>query len=229
MTSFVFEPPAPVTVPTTDGRLLPVRRVLCIGKNYADHVREMGDDPKTTPPVFFTKPADAVIVPTAQAPGVPYPQATENLHYEGEIVLALKGGGRDLSVEEAEAAIYGAGLGCDLTRRDLQHAAKSKGMPWDMAKGFDHSAVMGAIMPGTSLGDDMSLKTRINGEVRQQAVVGAMIWPPAEIVAKLSHLVELKPGDLIFTGTPEGVGPLCRGDKVEIAAGHLPELHFDIV
>ena len=228
MTDYVFTPPAPSVVPTTDGQLFPVRRIFLIGKNYADHVREMGDDPSDTPPVFFTKPADAVIVPTPDAPGVPYAQSTDDYHYEGELVLALKSGGTDIPADAAMTLVYGLALGCDMTRRDLQSEARKKGLPWDMAKGFDASAVMAPIVPGAELSGDTVLSTTVNGETRQSATLGTMIWSPAQIIAQLSALVELKPGDLIYTGTPEGVGALHPGDKVEIAAGDLPALRFAV-
>lgn len=226
MSSYVFDPRPPVAVPTTDGHLYPVRRIFLIGKNYADHVREMGDDPAKTPPVFFTKPADAVIAPTEEAPDVPFAPATDDLHYEGELVLALKEGGRNIPAEDAEAKIYGAALGCDLTRRDLQKAARDKGGPWDMAKGFDHSAVIGPILPGAHLNDAIRLALSVNGDERQGAALRSMIWSPAAIIAKLSTLVELQAGDLVYTGTPEGVGPLQRGDQVTVTADGLPPLHF---
>ena len=228
MTDYVFEPLPVPTVPTTDGQAFPVRRIFLIGKNYADHVREMGDDPAKTPPVFFTKPADAVIVPTPDAPAVPYARGTEDYHYEGELVLALKAGGTDIPADAAMTLVYGLALGCDMTRRDLQAAARKKGLPWDMAKGFDQSAVMAPIVPGAELSGDTVLSATVNGEIRQSATLGAMIWSPAEIIAQLSALVELKAGDLIYTGTPEGVGPLHPGDRVEIAAGDLPALRFAV-
>lgn len=228
MPSFVFPPQPQVSVPATDGQLFPVRRIYLIGKNYADHVREMGGDPAKDPPVFFGKPADSVILPTAEDPSVPYPPMTEDFHYEAEIVLALGAGGRDLSAQEAEGLIWGAGLGCDLTRRDLQFAAKERGAPWDMAKGFDHSAVMGQLVPGAVLSPDWQLTLTLNDEVRQQAPVAEMIWTPAEILSNLSKYVLLQPGDLIFTGTPDGVGPLVPGDDVVITAGDLPALRFSV-
>lgn len=212
------------------GGLFPVRRIFCIGRNYADHVREMGGDPKDTPPVFFTKPADAVVESGAT---IPYPQATDNLHFEGELVVALHQGGRDLNTrEEAGALIFGTAAGCDLTRRDHQAVAKKAGAPWDTAKGFDHSAPIGAIgrhqdFPPDDF-DDARLITTVNGVKRQDAPLSDMIWSVPEIIIALSQQFELNPGDLIFTGTPEGVGPLKIGDKVEIMIGSLPGLSFSI-
>ncbi|HXI86620.1 MAG TPA: fumarylacetoacetate hydrolase family protein, partial [Parvularculaceae bacterium] len=196
-------------------------------RNYAEHVREMGSDPKSTPPVFFTKPADAVVASGAE---IPYPQATEDLHFEGELVIALKSGGRNISASGAEALIFGYAAGCDLTRRDLQAAAKNAGSPWDAAKGFDHSAPVGAILPAAKAGAiaGARLVLSVNGVKRQDAPLADMIWSVPEIIAALSKLFELKAGDLIFTGTPSGVGPLQAGDKVEVKIGALPPLAFGI-
>ena len=226
--SFVFDPPPQASLPVHGGGVFPVRRIFCIGRNYADHVREMGGDPKADPPVFFTKPADAV---AASGSVIPYSQGTENLHFEGELVIALKEGGRNLpSRHEAGALIFGPAAGCDLTRRDLQAAAKTSGGPWDAAKGFDYSAPVGAIgriedFPPQSL-DGARLTLKVNGVERQNAPLADMIWSVAEIIMALSRLFELKAGDLIFTGTPDGVGPLAPGDKVEVGIGPLPALDF---
>ena len=204
-----------------------MRRIFCIGKNYAAHVKEMGGDPKSDPPVFFTKPADAAV----QNADIPYPPGTDDLHFEGEMVIALKSGGRALQTRgDAGALIFGAAVGCDLTRRDLQRQAKDKGTPWDAAKAFDFSAPIGPIAPIAAVPPDAMdgarLITRVNGAVRQDAPLTDMIWTVPEIIIALSALFELKAGDLIFTGTPEGVGPLAVGDKVEIAIDPLPALGF---
>lgn len=203
----------------------PVRRIFCVGRNYADHVREMGNDPKNEPPVFFTKPADAV----TQAPRVPYPAATADLHHEVELVLALGGGGASIDVNDAFSCVWGWGAGVDLTRRDLQAAAKRAGAPWDTAKAFDHSAPMSALTPVAA--EPVPARGRIwlsvNGQMRQDGDVAAMIWSPAEIIAAASRLWELKAGDLIFTGTPAGVGPLLRGDDVRCAVS-AAEFRFTI-
>jgi len=228
---YVIAPPKQPAVAVIGGGVFPVRRIFCVGKNYADHVKEMGGDPKSSSPVFFIKPADAIV--TARA-DVPYPPATENLHFEGELVVALGKGGRDLqSREEAGGLIFGTACGCDLTRRDLQAAAKKAGAPWDTAKGFDASAPVGAIgrsqdFPPSDF-DDAHLITRINGDIKQDAPLSSMIWTVPEIIIALSQYFELKAGDLIFTGTPEGVGPLNVGDKVEVEIGSLPSLRFEIV
>ena len=228
--NYVFAPPARTAVPVQGGGFFPVRRIFCIGRNYADHVREMGGDPKSDPPVFFSKPADAVV--TGGAP-VPYPPGTENLHFEGELVIALGKGGAHLSSREAAGAlIYGQACGCDLTRRDLQAAAKKTGGPWDAAKGFDHSAPIGTIAPidqaPPDAFDDARLVLTVNGEEQQNAPLASMIWSAPEIIMALSALYTLQPGDLVFTGTPDGVGPVRPGDTVNVSIGPLPALNFAI-
>ncbi len=227
---YVFEPPEQPSAPVLGGGEFPVRRIFCIGRNYADHVREMGGDPKSDPPVFFTKPADAVV---GTGSVIPYPQSTSNLHYEGELVIALKAGGRNLSTrEEAGALIFGQAAGCDLTRRDLQAAAKKAGGPWDAAKAFDNAAPIGLIARiedfPPHLFDDARLVLKVNGEERQNAPLRDMIWTVPEIIMSLSQLFDLKAGDLIFTGTPDGVGPLVSEDRVEVTVGPLPPLEFAI-
>jgi fumarylpyruvate hydrolase len=189
-----------------------VRRVFCIGRNYADHAKEMGAGVDRSQPVFFTKPADAIV---ADGADVPYPQATASLHHEVEMVVALAGGGRDIAPSAADALIFGYGVGLDLTRRDLQAAAKAGGLPWDSAKGFDHSApvsTLRAVADGTPPAD-ATLELRVNGQLRQQASIADMLWSVPDIIAELSKLFELKPGDLVFTGTPAGVAELKRGDR----------------
>lgn len=227
--SYAFDPPPVPSVEVLGGGRFPVRRIFCIGRNYADHVKEMGGDPKSDPPVFFSKPADA-IVETGSV--IPYPQGTQNLHYEGELVIALARGGRNLTERhDAGALIFGQAAGCDLTRRDLQAAAKKAGGPWDAAKAFDNSAAVGMIARiedfPPRLFDDARLTLSVNGAVKQNSPL-AFIWTVPEIIIALSHLFELKAGDLIFTGTPEGVGPLRPGDRVEVTVGPLPTLEFAI-
>ena len=230
MTDFVFPPSLTPSLPVRGGGRFPVRRIFCIGKNYADHVKEMGGEPKSDAPVFFTKPADAVV---ESGSVVAYPPGTDDLQHEGELVVALGKGGRDLNGRaEAGALIFGTSCGCDLTRRDLQAAAKARGGPWDAAKAFDQSAPVGAIgrpqdFPPHDF-DDARLVTKVNGETRQDALLAAMIWTVPEIICELSRLFELRAGDLIFTGTPAGVGPLYRGDKVAVEIGALPRLEFSI-
>lgn len=226
--NYVFDPATPASVCVHGGGRFPVRRIFCIGRNYAAHVKEMGGDAKADPPVFFTKPADAVV---ASGASIPFPPATNDLHYEGELVVALGRGGKDIAdEEEAKALIFGYAAGCDLTRRDLQRAAKKEGNPWDAAKGFDRSAPVGEIVRAEEAGDlsGARLQTLFNGERRQDAALADMIWSVPEIIMELSQLFELKAGDLIFTGTPAGVSLLAPGDRVEIAIGDLPKLTFSI-
>ncbi|MFN3960776.1 MAG: fumarylacetoacetate hydrolase family protein [Parvularculaceae bacterium] len=228
--TFVFAPPAVPSVEVLGGGRFPVRRIFCIGRNYAEHVKEMGGDPRADPPVFFSKPADAIV---GTGSVIPYPQATSNLHYEGELVIALKAGGRDLQTREAAVAlIFGQAAGCDLTRRDLQALAKKAGGPWDAAKGFDNSAAVGLIARiedfPPALFDDARLSLSVNGAAKQEAALRQMIWTVPEIIIALSRLFDLNAGDLIFTGTPEGVGPLHPGDRVEVTVGPLPALEFSI-
>ncbi len=188
----------------------PVRRIFCVGQNYADHAREMGSDPDRQEPFFFSKPADAVV---ANGSTLPFPPQTEDLHHEVELVIALGKGGKNITVESAAATIFGAGVGIDLTRRDLQAAAKKAGRPWDMAKAFDRSAPVGALTPGIPATKG-SITLTVDSETRQSGDLSMMIWSVPEIIATLSTFVELAPGDLIFTGTPAGVGPIRRGQAV---------------
>lgn len=192
----------------------PVRRIFCVGKNYADHAREMGGDPAREPPFFFSKPADAVVAGDAR---IAMPPRTGNLHHEIELVVALGQGGANIKVETALDTIFGYAAGNDLTRRDLQADAKAGGCPWDMAKGFDHSAVLSPIRAAADIGhpSDARIWLSVNGQVRQDGNISDMIWPVADIIATLSTYVMLQAGDLIFTGTPAGVGPIVSGDRVE--------------
>jgi fumarylpyruvate hydrolase len=194
--------------------MFPVRRIFCVGRNYAAHAREMGADPEREPPFFFTKPADAVVVDGA---GTPYPPATGKLHHEMELVVAIGRGGVDIPVADALAHVFGYAAGLDLTRRDLQDEAKAQRRPWDMSKGFDASAPIGLIAPAAHIGHPANgtIRLNVNGAQRQLGDLADQIWPVPEIVAALSRLVALAPGDLIFTGTPDGVGALRPGDRVE--------------
>lgn len=204
--------PLPVLIPITGSDIVfPVRRVLCVGRNYAAHRREMGGDDRD-PPFFFSKPADALVPPGGQ---VPFPSATQNLHHEIELVIALGAGGSDIPPERALDAVFGYAVGVDLTRRDLQNLAKDKGQPWEASKGFDASGPVSAIRPWSGAPPQGRIHLSVNGEVRQNAYVSDMIWSVAEIISEASRLWMLKAGDLIFTGTPEGVGPLQQGDRVE--------------
>lgn len=204
-------PPQPSAAVEGTADRFPVRRIFCVGRNYAEHAREFGNDPDRELPFFFLKPADALV---ETGTTLPYPPATRDLHYEAELVVALKGGGANLSEQDAERLVFGHAAGNDLTRRDLQAEAKAARRPWDMAKGFDASAVIGPIRPGPLA--DGAIRALVNGAVRQQAKLSDMIWPVPGILMHLSRLVTLAPGDLIFTGTPAGVGALSRGDTCTV-------------
>jgi fumarylpyruvate hydrolase len=211
--------PAPPT-PATDvvgGGAFPIHRVYCVGRNYAAHAREMGSDPTREPPFFFMKPADAVVPPRGV---VPYPPATRDYQHEVELVVALGDGGNAVPVERALDLVWGYAVGLDMTRRDLQADAKKAGRPWDMAKGFDASAPLGLLHPGKKPPTG-AITLHVNGSRKQAARVEDMIWNVAETIAQLSTLVTLAPGDLIFTGTPEGVGPVVAGDTL---VGHVDGL-----
>jgi fumarylpyruvate hydrolase len=228
-TEFVF---APLAIPSVEvvgtSRRFPVHRIYCVGRNYAEHAREMGADPKVEPPVFFTKPADA-IVPNGL--DVPYPSRTENLHHEVELVVAVKAAGRNISAGDAAKYIFGYAVGNDLTRRDLQGAAKKKGLPWDTGKAFDASAPVSAIRSASAGFTEKAVGRiwlSVNGEMRQQSDLAEMIWSVPEIIAELSTLFELQAGDLIYTGTPAGVGPLEPGDRIECGIDGLETLRNTI-
>jgi fumarylpyruvate hydrolase len=192
----------------------PVHRIYCVGRNYAAHAREMGGNPDREPPFFFSKPPDAIV---ANGVAVPYPPRTSNLHHEIELVVAIGRGGRTIQVDDALDHVYGYAVGNDLTRRDLQTAARESGRPWDVAKGFDRSAPISAIHPVSDVGHPRrgAIWLKVNGAERQRADLSEMIWSVPEIIAELSTYYALAPGDLIFTGTPAGVGALERGDEIE--------------
>lgn len=213
--TFVIPPPPAVSVEVAgDSRRFPVRRIFCVALNYAAHAREMGKEPGAEPPFFFTKPADAVV---ADGATIPFPGLTKNLHHEIELVAALAAGGSDIAPARALDCVYGYAAGIDLTRRDMQTAARNAGRPWDMSKGFDNSAPMGAIRPVSQIGHPMRgrIALSVNGAPRQLGDLADMIWSLPQIIAALSAHVALAAGDLIFTGTPSGVGPLQPGDRAE--------------
>jgi len=205
----------------------PVHRIYCVGRNYAEHVREMGSDPVREPPFFFSKPADAVV---GNESSIRYPSRTKNLHYEGELVVAIGKGGSDIAAANALNYVFGYAVGIDLTRRDLQKHAKDAGKPWDVSKGFDESAPIGAIRPVSAGGHvtNASIWLKVNGARKQHANTADMIWSVGEIIAELSTYYELKPGDLVFTGTPAGVGALNVGDRVEAGIDGLASLSIRI-
>lgn len=227
MTDYALPPPpVPSVAVTGTSQRFPVHRIYCIGLNYADHIREMGGDPATVLPVFFMKPADAVV---ANGAPVPYPPATANFHYEIELVVAMAAGGRDLTPQEALGRVFGYAAGNDLTRRDLQYAAKERGQPWDTAKGFDCSAPVAAIRPAAAghLARGR-IWLEVNGELRQESDLSQLVWDVPHVITALSRLYELRAGDLIFTGTPAGVGPLRPGDRVTGGIEGLEVLHNTI-
>jgi fumarylpyruvate hydrolase len=226
MIDYIFPPSAQPAVPVIGGDgAFPVRRILCVGRNYAAHRREMGGDDRD-PPFFFAKPADAIAPPGAP---VAYPSVTADLHHEIELVVALGGGGADVSVEGAPGLVFGYAVGVDLTRRDLQNAAKAKGQPWECGKAFDASAPIGAIRPADGPPPQGRIWLSVNGAVRQDGQMADMIWTVPEIIAQASRLWRLAPGDLIYTGTPEGVGPLARGDLVTGGAQGVGEIAFTLI
>lgn len=229
-TVFPATPPTVVPVVGSDAGF-PVRRVYCVGRNYAEHAKEMGFTGREDP-FFFSKPADAILyVPEGETGEMPYPPRTSNLHYEIELVVALGRGGRDLSVEDAARCIYGYAVGLDMTRRDLQGEAKKQGRPWEVGKAFDQGAPMGPIYPaqGDKPMDNGAITLEVNGDVRQKGDVSQMIWNIAESISYLSGLFELKAGDLIFTGTPDGVGAVVAGDLLVGAVEGVGELRVKIV
>jgi fumarylpyruvate hydrolase len=212
MSNYAFQPL--VTSLQVEGQLsrVPIRRVFCVGRNYAAHAREMGKDPDKEPPFFFMKPADAVV---ESGSVVPYPPETRNLQHEIELVVCIGVGGSNIDPDRAATHIFGYAAGIDLTRRDLQLAARELGRPWDFGKGFDFSAPCSAIRPnGGSIPTTGRIWLEVNGQKRQEADLSQLIFPVAEIIGRISNSMRLAPGDLIFTGTPEGVGPLAVGDRV---------------
>jgi fumarylpyruvate hydrolase len=224
---YVFTPPALVTVPVVDDpRRFAVRRVFCVGRNFAAHAREMGADART-PPFFFTKPADALVVDGL----APYPSATSDLQHEVEPVIAIGQPATTVSPADAWACIWGYAVGVDLTRRDLQAQAKAAGHPWDMSKGFDHSAPISPLVPVSRLGDHPRkgpITLHVNGQLRQSGDLSEMIWDASETVSHLSHLISLQPGDLIFLGTPAGVSTLAVGDVLTADIAGVASLRVEV-
>lgn len=231
--SFVFDPAAPVAVPVAGSEdRFPVRRVYCVGRNYAAHAREMGFDPDREPPFFFCKPADAV-VPVAEGStlSLPYPPETANLHYEIELVAAIGKSGSNIPVEQALEYVWGYAVGLDMTRRDLQIKMREVGRPWELGKAFDQSAPTAPLHKASDVGnmDNAELWLKVNGQDKQRSDTSKLIWSIAETVAYLSKYFRLEPGDLIFTGTPEGVGPVVKGDLMEGGVAGLGELKVRVV
>jgi len=207
----------------------PVHRIYCVGRNYSDHVKEMGGDPKSEPPVFFSKPADAIVIENNP---VAYPLATNDVHHEVELVVALGQGGKNIGRDAALGCVFGYAVGVDLTRRDLQAMAKKQGRPWDVAKGFDQSAPISPINPLSNLishPHQGSITMKVNGELRQNANLNEMIWSVTEIICELSKYYELRAGDLIFTGTPAGVSAIKAGDILRAEIERVGSLEFRII
>ncbi|NML47977.1 fumarylacetoacetate hydrolase family protein [Ramlibacter sp. G-1-2-2] len=221
------------TVPIVGSdEVYPVRRIYCIGRNYAAHAREMGSDPNREPPFFFQKPTDAIqFVATGTVADHPYPSLTKNYHYEAELVAFIGRGGRNIPVASALEHVYGYTLGLDMTRRDLQRAMGDEKKPWEIGKSFDHSAPMGPVHRVAEIGHFTkgAIWLKVNGATKQSANLDQMIWSVAEQIAKLSEANELYPGDIIYSGTPENVGPVVRGDLIEMHIDGLPNLSVRIV
>ncbi len=232
MVDYAVTPSPVVGLPIMDSQqLFPVRRVYCVGRNYAEHAKEMGFTGREDP-FFFCKPADALVpVPVGQVGKMPYPSKTDNLHFEMELVVALGSGGRDIAVDRANDCIFGYALGLDMTRRDLQGECKKQGRPWEIGKGFDQSGPIGPIWSRAVTGtlSQGSISLDVNGTQRQSSDLSQMIWNIPETISYLSGLFELKAGDLIFTGTPEGVGAVVRGDKMVGRVAGLGEFEVEVV
>lgn len=227
MSTALFDLHHPALPIAGEDSTFPIRRVYCIGRNYAAHAREMGSDPAVEAPIFFMKPADAV---TLGRGSIPFPADTENLHHEVELVVALQRGGRDIEPADAESLIFGYAVGLDLTKRDRQAEAKQAGYPWERSKAFDRSAPVSSIRPITSTGPlrEGRIWLSVNGEMRQSADLGDMIWDVPNLLARLSRIWALSAGDLIFTGTPDGVGSIERGDRIMASVEHVGQIEMTI-
>jgi fumarylpyruvate hydrolase len=224
---------AQTTIPVAGSdEVFPVRRIYCIGRNYAAHAREMGSDPTREPPFFFQKPTDAIqFVPPGAVADHPYPTLTKNYHYEVELVAALKSGGTNIPIQTALDHVYGYALGLDMTRRDLQRALGDEKKPWEIGKSFDRSAPVGPLHRVAQVGHfkAQSISLAVNGTVKQNATLAHMIWSVAEQISRLSQAFELKAGDVIYSGTPENVGPVVKGDTILCKLDGLPDLRVRIV
>lgn len=226
--AYVFEPEPQVVVPVAGSdAMFPVRRVYCVGRNYAAHAREMGFDPDREPPFFFCKPDNAIVVaPPGETVRIAYPSKSTDFQHEIELVVAIGKGGRDIPVAQAEAHIFGYAVGLDMTRRDLQIGARERSRPWELGKSFDESAPIGHLHPAGVIGHptEGAIWVQVDGEVRQRSDIAKLIWSCAEIVANLSTFFELRPGDLVYTGTPEGVGKVERGQTMRGGIDGLGEV-----
>jgi fumarylpyruvate hydrolase len=227
MGDYAVAAPPLVSLPAPPGKSFPVRRIFCVALNYKDHAREMGGDPETDPPFFFMKPAGAIV---QNGGTMPYPPGTDDLQHEVELVVAMNMGGRNVPPEKADDMVFGYAVGLDMTKRDIQTELKKKGRPWEMAKAFDFSAPCSAIALKTRTGAIAKgkMECRVNGQLRQSGDLDGMIWGVPQIIHYLSQQVEIAPGDLIFTGTPAGVGPVVKGDKIEATIAGLAPLSIEI-
>lgn len=228
-TTFVIDPPQVPSLPVTgDSRRFAVNRIYCVGRNYADHAREMGHDPDREPPFFFMKPANSIV---ADGKDMQYPNLSKDVHHEVEMVVAIGKGGANIPADKALEHVYGYGVGLDMTRRDLQGEAKKMGRPWDTGKAFDQSAPCGAITPAAQCGhlEQGKIALLVNGQVRQEGDLNQLIWNIPDTIAYLSTLFTLEPGDLIMSGTPAGVGPIQKGDVLEGTVAGLTPLKIKIV
>jgi fumarylpyruvate hydrolase len=223
----LFDLPSAPLAPTTDGQGFPVRRVFCVGRNYAAHAREMGRDPDREAPFFFTKWAETVV---SSGTTIAYPSETANFQFEAELVVAIGKGGRDIAVDAALGHVYGYATGLDMTRRDLQLAAREHGRPWDTGKNVEQSSPLGRIHPASAVGHPASgaIRLTVNDETKQAADLAELIWPVADVIAFLSRLWRLEPGDLIYTGTPAGVGPVVEGDVLVVSIEGLESTTISI-
>ena len=227
--SYLFAPaPVPALPVAGTAALFPVHRIYCVGRNFADHAIEMGHDPDKEPPFFFQKNPDTLVSPES---GFPYPPASRDVHHEVELVVALKAGGSDITLENALDCVYGYAIGLDMTRRDLQAEAKKHGRPWEIAKAFEHSAPCGPIHPAADVGHlrEGAIRLSVNGALRQDGDLNQMIWKVPEMISCLSRLFTLAPGDLIFAGTPAGVGAVERGDVMEARIAGLGGITVSVV
>jgi fumarylpyruvate hydrolase len=228
MSDFLFSLPQPFIAVHGEDRRFPVRRVWCVGRNYAAHARELGNDDKE-PPLFFSKQPDMLVpVSSNESGAIRYPSLTKNYHFECELVIALKAGGENVSVADAPGLIFGHAVGLDMTRRDLQKQMQEKGKPWEIGKSFEQSAPIGSLTPSNGALGAARIRLSVNGAVKQDSDIDQMMWNEAEIISRLSQQVALAAGDVIFTGTPEGVGPVQRGDRILAEIAGLEPLSVTI-
>lgn len=228
-TSYVFEPPAPAAIPVRGtNQVFPVRRVYCVGRNFAAHAVEMGHDPDKEPPFFFQKNPDNI---DPEATAFPYPRASNDVHHEIEMLVALKTGGEDIPVERALDCVFGYAVALDMTRRDLQGQMKKLGRPWEIGKAFENSAPCSALAPASEIGhpSEGAIWLKVNGERRQSGDLNQMIWKTQEMISILSGLFTLRPGDVILTGTPAGVGPVAKGDVLHGGVEGVGDLNVTVV